>query len=136
MAEAHSAFLRALMLANLHNVQRWGSDYPSAAYERLTAANQNARCFLAIEVEKGNIAAKYLIGSALNAVALGRIGLVVCWSDVRLGDLLRIREYLAFLASVEKNTFSVDNLLIVSSTQLDDAVAAQVRPGRLRPPAV
>jgi hypothetical protein len=76
-----------------------------------------------VEIEKGNAAAKYLIGSALNAAALGRVGIVICWSEPRLQTLLRIREYVSQLM-LEKNAFSSRNLLVLTREQMHTIVAS------------
>jgi hypothetical protein len=112
--------LRRLVRAHQRNVEEHCSYFPACNFVDAVTRNHNARCLLAIEVEKGNRIAKYLMGSAFNAVALGRLGIIVCWNQTRLHDLLGLREYLCFLSSVQKNTFHPDNLLIVSCEQMDD----------------
>jgi hypothetical protein len=53
---------------------------------------------------------------------------VVAWEASRLRSLLRLREYLCFLAEVGKNSFSPGNLIVLTRAQLDDALAAAERP--------
>ena len=43
--------------------------------------NTNPRCFIAIECEDQNISPKYLIGSIINASALGKVGIVVAMNE-------------------------------------------------------
>ena len=113
-------------LLNQHheNLLRFDSDFLGPDFQTVRYGNQNARCFVAIEIEKGNPAAKYLIGSALNAAALGRIGIVVCWNEDRLQSLFRIREYLCQLTALEKNAFSAQNLLVLTREQLPESLSA------------
>lgn len=80
-------------------------------------SNRNARCFIAIEIENEN-SRKHLMGSIVNAGALGRIGLLVAWSDEALTVATRMREYFDFLQSVGKRTFNMDNVLVLTSGQL------------------
>ncbi len=114
--------LRRIYEAHSANVAAHRSRFPPASLDSVLHRNHNARCLLAIEVERANGAAKYLMGTAFNAVALGRVGIIVCWETERLHDFLGLREYLCFLAAVDKNTFSVDNLLIVSRDQIEDVL--------------
>jgi len=70
------------------------------------------------------------MGSALNASALGRIGLAVGWDEDRVRRLIRMRKYLLALADVGKNTFDASNLLIASRAQLYDALGGMLGAGR------
>lgn len=117
-------FIEYLADEHQRNVRGFGSNFYGPDFQALQYGNLNARCFLAVEIEKGNVAAKYLIGSALNAAALGRVGIVVCWSEDRLQTLLRIREYLCLLMALEKNAFNPRNLLILTRGQMDTVVAS------------
>ncbi|MBB6069186.1 hypothetical protein [Longimicrobium terrae] len=117
-------FIESLADEHQRNVGAFGSDFHGPDFQALQYGNLNARCFVAVEIEKGNAAAKYLIGSALNAAALGRVGIVVCWSEDRLHTLLRIREYLCLLMALEKNAFSPRNLLVLTRGQMDAVVAS------------
>ena len=77
---------------------------------------------MAIEIEKGNKDVKYLMGSAINAAALGRIGIVVAWCTKRLESFLRTREYLLYLGEREKNTFDTTNLIILTKEQFQQCI--------------
>ena len=117
-------FIEHLVDEHQRNVRAFASDFYGPDFQSLQYGNQNARCFLAVEMEKGNAAAKYLIGSALNAAALGRVGIVICWSEPRLQTLLRIREYVSQLMALEKNAFSSRNLLVLTREQMHTIVAS------------
>ena len=45
-----------------------------------------------------------LLGGAVNAAALGRIGIVVAWTSEKLKAFAKLRRYLNFLGIVGKNT--------------------------------
>jgi hypothetical protein len=94
--------------------------------QRLMDHNRNARCFLAIEIEN-EVSRKHLLGGAVNASALGRIGLVVGWTENKVEALIRLQAYWDFLASVGKNTYRTDNLLIVSPEQLRNALNSCIK---------
>lgn len=85
--------------------------------------NRNARCFLAIEIEN-EVSRKHLLGGAVNASALGRIGIVVGWTESKVNALVRLLAYWNYLGSVEKNTFEASNLLLLSRDQLRDSIVS------------
>lgn len=99
------------------NVKQLGFENFNTSTDSLFYKNQNARCFLAIEIEN-KVSRKHLIGGAVNAAALGRIGIVVAWTPEKLRAFVKLRRYLNFLGSVGKNTFDTTNLLILDSDQL------------------
>lgn len=85
--------------------------------------NRNAQCFLAIEIEN-KVSRKHLLGGAVNASALGRIGIVVGWTESKVNALVRLLAYWNYLGSVEKNTFEASNLLLLSREQLRDSIVS------------
>lgn len=85
------------------------------------AANRNARCFIAIEVENTN-SKKHLMGSIVNAGALGRIGVLVAWKDEVLRAAIRMREYFDFLQQVGKRTFNMSGVVVLSKKQFTDCL--------------
>jgi len=114
----HSAgMIEAMLCCYRGNLRRFESVFAAPPFGQLCTLNQNARCFLAIEIEKGNQSLKYLIGSSINASALGRIGIVLAWDQCRLGDLLRGREFLSYMKQLDKNSFDTNNLLFLSKEQ-------------------
>jgi hypothetical protein len=88
-------------------------------FEDLIYKNQNARCFLAIEIENEN-SKKHIMGSLINAASLGRIGIGVAYTDKVMRTFIRIMNYLGFLRRVEKNTYDTTNFLIVSKEQMHE----------------
>jgi hypothetical protein len=86
-------------------------------YDEIIYRNQNARCFLAIEIENEN-SKKHIMGSLINAASLGRIGVGVAYTQKTMRTFIRIMNYLGFLRRVGKNTYDTTNFLIVSKDQL------------------
>jgi hypothetical protein len=122
MAKQSAAMLASLLRLYRHNLRRFGSNLPAPTLHQLSRLNRNSRCFLAIEVEKGNTNMKYLTGSTVHAAALGRIGVLVAWNEERAQDLLSVREYFAALKGWGKNITDPDNLLIVTRDQIRGAL--------------
>jgi hypothetical protein len=84
--------------------------------------NKNARCFIAIEIEN-NVSRKHLLGGALNASALSRIGILVPWTEEKVRASVKLLQYWDFLSYVEKNSYRADNLLILTKSQLSKALS-------------
>ncbi len=121
LVREHEDFLCRLYECHLANLSQyggleWGTDFVS-----VTAKNPNARCFLAIEIEN-EVSRKHLMGGAINAAALGRIGIAVGWTPEKVKAFVRLRSYLLFLARVGKNTFDPTNLLVLTKDQMQDAI--------------
>jgi hypothetical protein len=91
------------------------------AFHRLIRINQNARCFLAIEIENQG-SRKHLMGGAINAAALGRIGIAVAWTDEMLTAFIRLRKYFDYLSDVKSHTIYAPNLLILNKSQFQQAL--------------
>lgn len=85
------------------------------------SANTNARCFIAIEIENEN-SRKHLMGSIINAGALGRLGILVAWQEKVLRAAIRMRAYFDFLQEAEKRTFNMNNVIVLSRNQLADSL--------------
>jgi hypothetical protein len=81
--------------------------------------NPNSRCFMAIEIENRSIR-KHLMGGGVNAIALGRIGIAVGYTDEMHRAFLNLYRYFEFLREVGKPTINNKNLLIISKDQLID----------------
>lgn len=62
------------------------------------------------------------MGGAINASALGRIGVVIPWSDEKLRAFVKLIRYLHYLRNAQKNTFDTSNLLIVTKDQMLHAI--------------
>lgn len=120
LGRRHRSMVSALWRSHISNVGR--EHVGPQSRESLDSANLNARCFLAVEIENRG-SRKHMLGGAVNAAALGRIGVVVGWDVGTLRALVRLRRYLEFLRLVGKSSFGTKNLLIVSPEQLRVAVA-------------
>jgi hypothetical protein len=117
MVMRHRDWLNELYLISKQNFSEFGETDGDVSFDRTFSFNHNARCFLAIEVEN-KTSRKHLMGGAINASALGRVGIAVGWTNKQVGRFVRMRRYLRFLASVGKNTFNTTNLLVLSADQL------------------
>ena len=108
-------------LINLHNqnIHSIYSDCPYKNYYSVTSKNKNPRCFITIEIEN-SVSRKHLIGGAINASALGRIGLFIAFTDEKFKAMKKLEGYFTFLSQVRKNTFDTGNLLILSKDQFLD----------------
>ena len=58
------------------------------------------------------------MGDAVNAAALGKVGIAVGWTPETFRAFLNLKRYFEYLGSVGKNTFNLGNLLIVDKDQL------------------
>ncbi len=121
-------FIEQLIFFHLNNMTTLGSNHlnhetvlPSAVFQQLMYTNQNSRCFLAFEIEN-RVSRKHLMGGAINAAALGRIGLAIAWSPDKLKAFVRLKKYLDYLTSVKKNAFNMSNLLILDKDHLQQAI--------------
>lgn len=109
-------FIEGLLEKHKSNIKEFNGEELKLNFDNLKLKNRNARCLLAIEIEN-NVARKHLIGSSINASALGRIGVMIAWTPEKLRALLKLRNYLGFLEKVGKNTFDTTNLLILNKGQ-------------------
>ena len=112
----HARYLNELWAAFAANVREYTGHAPEYDFKAALASNWNARCFLAIEIEN-RVSRKHLMGGAINAAALGRIGVVVGWSDDKVRALMNLRLYLTALGKFNKPTFKTANLLVLSREQ-------------------
>ena len=121
LGHRHWNFLLELHAAFAENVR--GFEDADGVHDLGTVCNRNrnARCFLAVEVE-GSGSRKHTMGGAINAAALGRVGISVACSASEFKKLLKMRRYLLFLAAVGKNTFDTTNLIVVTREQLGQAL--------------
>ena len=94
--------------------------FPTAT--SLCRFNQNARCFIAVEIEN-QVTRKHLLGGTVNASVLSRIGILVPWAIEKARAMIRLMQYWDFLRYVEKNTFNAENVLVIMPTQLEEALA-------------
>lgn len=115
-------FVEQLINCNRDNLIRYGDFVEPSRYEEVIYQNLNSRCFMAIEIEN-KVSRKHLMGGAINASALGRIGVVIPWTDDKLKAFVRLVRYLHYLKEADKNTFNTTNLLIVTKEQFHTALA-------------
>jgi len=113
------AFIEKLIEINKQNQIQDGFVTP-LDYEDIIYQNFNARCLIAVEIEN-NVSRKHLMGGAINASALGRIGILIPWSDEKLRAFVKLFRYLQYLGEAEKNTFKTSNLLIITKAQMEEA---------------
>lgn len=136
LLETHYHFVQRLYDLSVSNLKKYDASPEIVDIQEAIHRNANARCFLAIEIEN-QVNRKHLMGGAINAAALGRLGLAVGWTPDKVKAFVRLRRYLLFLANVKKNTFSPHNLLVLSKDQLRDAVLAfapkATKPGKRKP---
>jgi len=127
LAIDHSTFLDTLWSFHVENERRLGakSDQSPQSLDFALSGNNNARCFLAVEIENA-VSRKHLMGGIMNAAALGHLGVMVAWTEEKLRAMFRARSYLFFLESVDKPTMTVRNLLILSRNQADRAFTSGV----------
>lgn len=118
MFHRYSEFIMKLCFIHILNLQSVGihEDF-DAKMNKLLYTNQNARCFIAIEIEN-SVSQKHLMGGAVNCAVLGRIGIAVGYTKKSFLNFLRLYRYFEYLSKVEKLTFDTSNLLILSSKQL------------------
>jgi hypothetical protein len=120
LMQASRLFIETILAMHRQNV---GNDFEERllTFEQIQNKNRNSRCLLGIEIEN-QVSRKHLMGGAINAAALSRIGIGVAWNMRGLRAFVNLRKYLKFLAHVEKNTFDTTNLLILGSDQLLQAL--------------
>jgi len=87
-------------------------------------SNKNARCFIAFEFENED-SRKHIMGSIVNAGALGRIGVIVAEQDSVLKATIRLGAYVDHLQKVRNKTFDMGTILIISDKQLLRSLKAQ-----------
>ena len=110
-------FLKRVYDLHVENIGlEWMNELNIPEFDFLTRKNQNARCFLAIEIENTSTK-KHIMGSMINAASLGRIGIGIAFNDSVKRTFLRILNYLAFLKRVEKNTYDTTNFMILTKEQ-------------------
>ncbi|HMO33715.1 MAG TPA: hypothetical protein PKE07_12040 [Lacibacter sp.] len=126
------SFIRQLYNIHIENIGlEVNNEITIPPFEDLINRNQNARCFLAIEIENEN-SKKHIMGSLINAASLGRIGIGVAYSEKTMRTFIRIMNYLGFLRRVEKNTYDTTNFLIISKDQMQ-TILTQINDNNGRP---
>src|SRR5690606_11450510 len=106
-------------LINLHTPPENIEEIINRKLDEIFNFNYNARCFIGVEIEN-SVSRKHLMGGAVNASVLSRIGLAVGFTPKMHNVFKNLYRYFQFLQSVDKPTFRTNNLLVISSTQLLD----------------
>jgi hypothetical protein len=76
--------------------------------------NKNPRCLLAIEVENRG-SRKHRLGSIVNVAALGKVGIIIAFTNESYRSLEKLREYLRFISRVRKIERDISkNVIIIS----------------------
>jgi hypothetical protein len=118
MAKKSRRFIERIIREHERNIEKWRL-LRSPAFKSFVgpgAINWNARCFIAVEIENtGSL--KHLLGSTINAVALGRVGLLVGFREERVRRFLRCLQYLSSLRLVGKPNIGYQNGLVLSREQ-------------------
>lgn len=114
-------FVHHLYQQSNENLDKFGEAAEKFEFDDVVHWNANSRCYLAFEIEN-KVSRKHLMGGAINAAALGRVGIAVGWTEEKVRAFVKLRTYLLYLASVGKNTFHPKNLLVLSREQLASAV--------------
>jgi predicted AlkP superfamily pyrophosphatase or phosphodiesterase len=113
-------FLRKIYDYHIENIgDEWINEITIPDYDFLAHKNQNARCFLSIEIENTSTK-KHIMGSLINAASLGRIGIGIAYNESVKRTFVRIMNYLGFLRRVEKNTYDTTNFLIITKEQIEN----------------
>jgi hypothetical protein len=112
--------IKAMLDYHKQNLKKLSWDNCQTSFEDLCYKNKSARCLLAIEIED-KVNRKHLIGAAVNAIALGRLGIVIACSNDKLNAFVRIRRYLWFMSRA--TNFDTANFLILNREQLVDSFA-------------
>lgn len=115
-----SSFLESIYECHIENIgDEWLNEIEIPDFDSLVNKNQNARCFLAIEIENTS-SKKHIMGSMINAASLGRIGIGIAYTESVKRTFVRILNYLGFLKRVEKNTYDASNFLILTRAQIEN----------------
>ncbi|WP_412985622.1 hypothetical protein [Pontimicrobium sp. IMCC45349] len=113
-------FLKQIYDCHVENIgEEWLHEIQIPEFDFLTRKNQNARCFLAIEIENSSTR-KHIMGSMINAASLGRIGIGIAYNESVKRTFVRILNYMAFLKRVEKNTYDTTNFMILTKEQFQE----------------
>lgn len=113
-------FLKRIYDCHVENIgDEWLNEIQIPEFDFLIRKNQNARCFLSIEIENSSTR-KHIMGSMINAASLGRIGIGIAYNESVKRTFIRILNYMAFLKRVEKNTYDTTNFMILTKEQFHE----------------
>jgi len=92
----------------LFNLLIQHSDMPNNSL----TGNSNPRCFLTVEHEN-EVTRKHMIGTIINASAIGKVGIIIAAQEKTYRALLRIRKYLESLVRFNKLNYKPENIIII-----------------------
>jgi len=118
-------FIESLIRANNQNITGVG-DGDQSKISDFYSFNHNARCFMCVEIEN-KVSRKHIVGGLVNASALGRVAVLIAWTPDKLKAFIKLKNYLKYLSSVEKNSFKTNNILILNKDQFKNLVDSFVR---------
>jgi hypothetical protein len=110
--------IKAMLDYHKQNMGSLSWEICRTSFKELCYKNKAARCFMAIEIEDTG-SRKHLIGDAVIAITLGRLGIVVTCMHGKLKALVKIRRYLWFLSRA--TNLDTRNLLILTREQFFNA---------------
>ena len=116
----NNRFLRSAFAMHIENLdQTLYEEIIHPDYAEAVNRNQNARCFIAFEIENKN-SKKHIMGSIVNAASLGRVGIGIAFTESTLRTFCRILNYLSFLRRVGKNTYDTTNFFVLTIDQINE----------------
>lgn len=94
--------------------------------------NINPRCFLAIEIEnKGG--RKPRLGSIVNAAILGKVGIIVTFTEESDNSLRKIKKFLKFAETVHKTKVDISkNVIIITKEDFFKALGEYAQSAKKR----
>ena len=116
-----------LIIHHIENTKdKFNFEHEEINFDLLERHNYNPRCFMAIEIEN-NVTRKHLMGSAINAASLGRLGIIIPWTEEKLRALVRMRDYLKFIYDRKRKKFDITNLLIIAKEQFKNVLNQEIK---------
>lgn len=117
LMDENKSFIESLIELHNNNLRAFSDELPKTFFDVIRGKNRNSRCFMAVEIEN-KVSRKHLMGGAVNASAMGRIGVLVPWTDEKFRAMVKLIGYFRFLTENEKNTFDTTNILVIKKDQL------------------
>jgi hypothetical protein len=116
--------LQTMLEYHRRNVEKLSFEVCDTTIEESCYKNKSARCLMAIEIEN-RTGRKHLIGATINALALGRLGIVVAFTPDKLRAFVKLRRYLWFLSRA--TNLDTKNLLILDKEQFADSFGLNIK---------
>lgn len=115
--DEHRYILKKLFKQNIEN-RNIAHCNIEEKYNNIKCLNKNARCFIAIEIEN-QVSRKHLMGGVINASFLGRIGIVIGWSDEKYRALLKLLNYVDLINDIKDRSINLENVIILNREQFE-----------------